>query len=266
MSGEATIRLTASAGIFLLMALLEIVLPHRQPRANKPLRWINNLALVALNVLALRMILPLTTVGIALMADESDWGLFNIVMWPDWLEISLSVIVLDFVIYWQHVLFHYIPWLWRLHRVHHADLDLDVTTGLRFHTLEILLSALIKIATVLALGASPLSVLIFEIMLNGTSMFNHGNVRLPRFFDSILRTILVTPDMHRVHHSIVLEETNSNFGFNVPWWDRLFGTYRHQPTAGQDDMTIGISDFREERQVDRLHWMLALPFISSKPR
>lgn len=248
------------------MALAEIILPCRKPRASRPVRWINNLALIALNIVAVRLLLPLTAVGVAMLADESHRGLFNRLTWPDWLEILLSVIVLDFVIYWQHVLFHHVPWLWRLHRVHHADLDIDVTTGLRFHTLEILLSTLIKLATVLVLGASPLSVILFEIILNGTSMFNHGNIRLPKFVDSLLRTVLVTPDMHRVHHSIILEETNSNFGFNVPWWDRLFGTYRSQPAAGHDEMTIGISDFRDERQVERLHWMLALPFISPDSR
>ncbi len=224
------------------------------------MRWLSNLGLIALDTLAVRLLLPLTAVALAALAQEHGWGLFHVLGLPDWLAVLLAVVALDFAIYLQHVLFHAVPLLWRLHMVHHADLDFDVTTGLRFHTMEILLSMGIKLAVVALLGAPALGVLIFEVLLNATSMFNHGNVRLPGWLDRLLRLAVVTPEMHRVHHSVHPRETNSNFGFNLPWWDHLFGTYRAQPADGHEHMTIGLSQFRDER-VDRLPWMLLLPFV-----
>jgi sterol desaturase/sphingolipid hydroxylase (fatty acid hydroxylase superfamily) len=202
----------------------------------------------------------MSATGVALFAQSRGWGLFNNVSISVWLAVVTSVVALDFAIYLQHVMFHAIPVLWRLHMVHHADLDFDVTTGLRFHTIEILLSFGIKCAVIILLGASPVAVLVFEVLLNGTAMFNHSNVRFPGWLDRALRLVVVTPDMHRVHHSVIKRETNSNFGFNLPWWDYLLGTYRDQPAKGHESMTIGLSKFRDER-VDRLPWMLTLPFF-----
>jgi sterol desaturase/sphingolipid hydroxylase (fatty acid hydroxylase superfamily) len=257
---ETAIRVGSFVGVLLAMALLEFVVPRRKLATRRPLRWLSNLGLVAVNALLLRFALPLTAVSMALIAEDYGFGLFQSLQWPAWLEFVLAVIALDFVIYLQHVMFHAVPALWRLHMVHHADLDFDVTTGLRFHSLEILLSMGLKIATVAALGCSPWAVIAFEALLNATSMFNHANVRLALWLDRLLRLIVVTPDMHRVHHSVIKGEANSNFGFNLPWWDWLLGTYRDQPSAGHEQMTIGVSHLRDERQTDRLHWMLLLPF------
>lgn len=192
--------------------------------------------------------------GFALFAEVRGLGILNVVSWPRWFEVSLAVAVLDLAIYLQHRLFHHLPLLWRLHRVHHADLDVDVSTGARFHPVEILLSLAIKFLVIVALGASPLAVLLFEIGLNASSMFNHSNVSLPSAVERLLRCLVVTPDMHRVHHSIVRHETDSNFGFNFPWWDRLFGTYRPQPEAGHEKMTLGLEQFRDpkEQHIGRL--------------
>jgi sterol desaturase/sphingolipid hydroxylase (fatty acid hydroxylase superfamily) len=258
---EAVIRLACFGGVLLLMALWEALAPRRQLTVRRPWRWFSNLGLVALNTLAGRFLVPLGAVGVALAARERGWGLLNNLDAPGWLAVALSVVVLDLVVYLQHVLFHALPVLWRLHMVHHADLDFDVTTGVRFHTIEILLSLGLKAAAVVLLGAPALGVLIFETLLNGTSMFNHGNVRLPGWLDRLLRLVVVTPEMHRVHHSAVVRETNSNFGFNLPWWDFLFGTYRAQPAAGHEHMTIGLAQFQDERTVERLHGMLLLPFV-----
>ncbi len=258
---ESAIRLGFFAGVLALMALWEVAAPRRRLTTGRPLRWASNLGLVALDAIAVRCALPLAAVGAAMVARQSGWGLFNNVALPDWLAVVLSVAALDFALYLQHVMFHAVPVLWRLHMVHHADLDFDVTTGVRFHVLEILLSMGIKMAAVLLLGAPALAVLIFEVALNATSMFSHGNVRLPRRLDRLLRLVVVTPDMHRVHHSVRAHETNSNFGFNAPWWDYLFGTYRDQPADGHEGMTIGLEQFRDERRADRLHWMLLLPFV-----
>lgn len=257
---EATVRLGAFGGVLLLMALWELVAPRRRLTTRKTPRWASNLGLVTLNTLLVRLIVPLTAVGAAVACAERQWGLLHWVSAPSWLETLLAVVALDLAIYGQHVMFHAVGPLWRLHMVHHADMDLDVTSGLRFHTLEILLSALLKLALVALLGASPLAVVIFETVLNATAMFNHSNVRIPGALDRVLRTVLVTPDMHRVHHSIVRREANSNFGFNLPWWDFLFGTYRAQPAAGHEGMTIGLAHPRDERQAERLPGMLAMPF------
>ena len=197
--------------------------------------------------------------GFALLAEARGWGLLNVLAWPAWLELLLALVVLDLAIYLQHRVFHSVPVLWRLHRMHHADLDVDVSTGARFHPVEILLSLGLKLLVIVSLGAAALAVLLFEIALNATSMFNHSNVRIPPAIESALRWLLVTPDMHRVHHSMLRRETDSNFGFNFPWWDRLLGTYRHQPEAGHDGVTLGIDHFRDPKEL-RLDRMLAQPF------
>ena len=256
---EPTIRLTAFIGVLAVMALWEVLAPRRPQAYGRRQRWPHNLLLVVVDTMAVRLLFPLAAVGIALEAAERGWGVFNVIALPAWLAVVLAVFALDFVIYLQHRLFHAMPWLWRLHRMHHADLEFDVTTGLRFHPLEILLSMGIKLVVVVALGAPALAVLIFEVVLNATAMFNHSNVRLPTRLDRLLRLVLVTPDMHRVHHSIVRRETDSNFGFNIPWWDRLLGTYRDQPAAGHLDMTIGLEDFRTAGDL-RLDRMLLQPF------
>ncbi len=257
---EALIRFGCFFGILALMAFWEILAPRRTLSVPKRTRWLSNLGLVFLNTIALRVLLPAAAVGMALLAQAHTWGLLNTAGLPLWASIVLAIVALDFAIYLQHVMFHAVPGFWRLHMVHHADLDFDVTTGVRFHTVEIVLSMIIKMAVVAALGPPPVAVVLFEVLLNGTSLFNHGNVRLPARLDRLLRLIVVTPEMHRVHHSVVPRETNSNFGFNLPWWDRLFGTYRDQPAAGHEGMTIGLSQYRDDRVI-RLHWMLALPFI-----
>jgi sterol desaturase/sphingolipid hydroxylase (fatty acid hydroxylase superfamily) len=258
---ETVVRLGVFAGVLALMAGWELLAPRRRLIASRPGRWLSNVGLVALNTVAVRLLVPLGAVGVALAAESQGWGLFRALRLPNWLSVALSVVALDFVIYVQHVLFHAVPLLWRLHMVHHADLDFDVTTGVRFHTLEILLSLGIKAAAVVLLGAPALGVLIFELLLNATSMFSHGNVRLPAWLDCVLRLLVVTPDMHRVHHSVRPRETNSNFGFNLPWWDYLLGTYRAAPLDGHEGMLIGLEQFRDERQVERLHSILALPFV-----
>ncbi len=256
---EPYIRLGAFGGVFVVMAIWEFIGPRRKQAFGRGWRWPNNLGVVVANTLLVRLVFPTTAVGLALVAEAHGWGLFNTLALPTWVGIFTAVVVLDLAIYLQHVLFHAVPVLWRLHRMHHADLEFDVTTGLRFHPIEIVLSMLIKFTVVAALGAPALAVLIFEVLLNATSMFNHGNVRLPLGLDRVLRWIVVTPDMHRVHHSILSRETNSNFGFNLPWWDRLFGTYRAQPMAGHEAMTIGIEQFRDARELG-LDRMLLQPF------
>lgn len=258
-TSEPVIRLACFAAVFLLMALWEIAAPQRPRSHNRALRWPNNLGIVAVDTLLVRLVLPTAAVGVALQAQAAGWGLLALTGWPAWFKIVVAFIALDLAIYLQHVLFHAVPAFWRLHRMHHADLDFDVSTGVRFHPFEILLSLAIKIAVVAAIGAPPLAVLLFEIVLNATSMFSHGNVRLPAALDRLIRLIVVTPDMHRVHHSIIPAETNSNFGFNFSLWDRMFGTYRPQPAQGQLGMTIGLSQFREPRELwlDRL---LTQPF------
>ena len=257
---EPAIRLGFFLGVFALIALWEVAAPRRALTVSRVLRWASNLGLVALNTVVLRLVFPLAAVGLAAFCAENGWGLLNHFQAPFWVAVPLAVIAMDFVIWLQHVMVHAVPALWRLHRVHHADLDYDVTTGTRFHPLEIVLSMLIKFATIVVLGPPVLAVVIFEVLLNATSMFNHGNIRLPLGVDRVLRWFVVTPDMHRVHHSIEDDETNSNFGFNLPWWDRLFGTYRDQPRAGHLGMTIGIRDFTNPREVDRLDGILLLPF------
>ncbi len=256
---EPFIRLGAFVGVLAAMAVWEVLAPRRHQGIGRVLRWPGNLGVVVLDTLILRIIFPTAAVGMALIARAHGFGLFNALAVPHLVAIVASVILLDLAIYLQHVLFHAVPVLWRLHRMHHADLEFDVTTGVRFHPFEILLSMVIKLAVVAALGAPALAVLLFEVLLNATSMFNHGNVRLPAALDRVMRWIIVTPEMHRVHHSVTPRETNSNFGFNLPWWDRCFGTYRPEPEAGHQHMTIGIEQFRDPREL-RLDRMLLQPF------
>ena len=260
LANETAIRLGFFVGMLALIGAWEIVAPRRALTLSKAQRWSANLGLVALNTVLLRLIFPLAGAGMAAFCAENGWGMLNHFQVPAILAVPLAVIALDFVIWLQHVMVHAVPALWRLHRVHHADLDYDVTTGARFHPIEIVLSMLIKFATIVVLGPPVVAVVIFEVLLNATAMFNHGNIGLPATLDRVLRWVVVTPDMHRVHHSIQDDETNSNFGFNLPWWDRLFGTYRDQPRAGQLGMVIGIRDHADPREVARLDGMLLLPF------
>lgn len=232
LSAEPTIRLAAFLGMLTVMALWEVAAPRRRREVPRVIRWTNNLALVALDTIILRLSFPIIAVGLAVMAEERGWGFFNNFDLPVWVAITASMLLLDLAIYLQHVMFHAVPGLWRLHRMHHADLDFDATTGLRFHPVEILISMGIKLAVVAALGPPAVAVLLFEVVLNATAMFNHADIKLPRPVDRILRLFVVTPDMHRVHHSVDPRETNSNYGFNLPWWDHLLGTYVAQPAKG----------------------------------
>ena len=247
------------AGVSCAMALWEFLAPRRQTAISRLTRWPSNLGIVALNTVLARVLLPTSAVGLASYIEQAGWGLFGIYPLPALFVILASVLLLDLAVYLQHVLFHAVPNFWRLHRMHHADLHFDATTGLRFHTLEIFLSFVLKFAVIATLGAPPLAVLIFEVLLSSTSIFNHANVRVPARLEPYLRLFVVTPDMHRVHHSIHANEANSNFGFNLPMWDRLFGTYRAQPKDGHEAMTIGINQFRTERDL-RLDQMLVQPF------
>lgn len=258
---ELTIRAAAFVAVFAALAVFERLKPRRMLSLPRSVRWANNLALTAINSAILRALFPAAAVGVALLAEDRSLGLLRFHDLPLAVAIVVSVVLLDLAVYLQHVLFHAVPAFWRLHRVHHADLDFDVTTGFRFHPVEIVLSMLIKFAVIAALGAPALAVLIFELLLSATSLFNHANLILPRTLDSVLRLVLVTPDMHRVHHSVLPGETNSNFGFNLPWWDHLFGTYRGEPAAGHEEMTLGVAQFRTERDL-RLDRMLLQPFRS----
>ena len=258
---EPTIRLVFFIGVFVVMALWELFAPRRTLTVPKAVRWANNIGLVVLNTVILRLIFPAAAVGMALFAQDHGWGVFNYFEVSMPVTIIVCIVALDLAIYLQHVMVHAVPALWRLHRVHHADLDFDVTTGTRFHPIEIMLSMLIKFALICVLGPPVVAVVIFEVLLNATSMFNHSNVRLPAGLDRVLRMLVVTPDMHRVHHSVEDDETNSNFGFNLSLWDRIFGTYRDQPRAGHEGMVIGIRTFRDEKLCERLPGMLRIPFI-----
>lgn len=259
-SAEMLIRFGFFSVVFLVMAAWEMMAPRRELTVPKAARWLNNLGLVAINVITLRLIFPAAAIGMALLSQEQGWGMFNYFGTPFWPAFLLTIVAMDLAIYLQHVMVHAVPALWRLHRVHHADLDYDVTTGSRFHPIEMVLSMMLKLALVALLGAPPSTVLVFEVLLNATAMFNHSNVRMPRALDRVLRWFVVTPDMHRVHHSVEQDEANSNFGFNLPWWDRLFATYRGQPRNGHEGMTIGIRSIRDPRQCERIAGMLAIPF------
>jgi len=259
LANEKTIRTGFFVAILLIMAVWEILAPRRALTVSKMVRWVNNLGLVALNTALLRYAFPTAAVGVALFAQQHGWGLLNYYSIPFWLAVLATVVAMDFIVYLQHVLVHAIPMLWRLHRVHHADLDYDLTTGARFHPIEIFLSMGIKFATIVVLGPPVVAVIIFEVILNFMAMFNHANVKLPLGLDRVMRKLFVTPDMHRVHHSVEDDEANSNFGFNLSIWDQLFGTYRDQPRAGHEGMTIGIHKFRTQKDASWLPGMLLLP-------
>ena len=258
MPNEPFIRLAAFLGVFIAVAIWESLSTRRELATSKVLRWVSNICVTLIGTAIVRGLFPVLAVVFA--ADETTLGILNMISLPFALKVLIGVLALDLIIYGQHVMFHAVPILWRLHMMHHADLDIDVTTGLRFHPIEVVLSMGIKIGAVIIIGPPVLAVILFEILLNGTSMFNHGNILMPFGVDRFLRSIVVTPDMHRVHHSVIIKETNSNFGFNFPWWDRLFGTYKPQPAAGHESMTLGLSQFRDEKRLS-LPWMLVLPFI-----
>jgi sterol desaturase/sphingolipid hydroxylase (fatty acid hydroxylase superfamily) len=260
LANEPLVRVGFFLGVFVLMALWEFLLPRRVRNIGRRFRWPNNVAVVVINTVILRLLFPAAAVGLALVAESHNLGLLNLIQWPRWISIVLGVVFFDLVIYLQHVMFHAVPAFWRLHRMHHADLDIDVTTGVRFHPIEIVLSMLVKLGAILMLGPPAVSVLIFEVLLNATSMFNHSNAYIPLSIDRVLRLFVVTPDMHRVHHSVEDYEANSNFGFNLPWWDRLFGTYLSQPRAGHHGMTIGLNSFRDEQSCLSINGMLMIPF------
>jgi sterol desaturase/sphingolipid hydroxylase (fatty acid hydroxylase superfamily) len=265
METETIIRLGAFLVVFAIVSIVEVFAPRRRLTTSKTQRWFANLSIVALNPLSVALIFPVLPIGMALLASEHNWGLFNYMNMPAWLKVFAGVLLLDLAVYTQHVLHHAIPVLWRLHMVHHSDLDFDLTTGLRFHPIEIVVSMVIKLTAVAALGISAMAVLTFELALNSISMFNHSNMGIPSRIDRILRMLVVTPDMHRVHHSVIIQETNSNYGFNFPWWDRLFGTYKDQPVKGHNDMVIGIAHFRNQRQLS-LPRLLILPFVGEPGR
>ncbi len=256
----AYIRLGAFVGIFSTMALLEIARERRELETSKSSRWATNVGIIVTDSLLLRLVFPMGAIGVGYAANDLGWGLFNVVSAPYWLAVVASFVLLDFVVWLQHVVFHAVPALWKLHMMHHADLDFDVTTGTRFHPLEMVISMGIKAAAILLLGAPVLGILLFEVLLNGTSMFNHANLDIPEPVDRGLRLVVVTPDMHRVHHSAEPKETNTNFGFNLPWWDYLFGTYRDQPEEGHQGMTIGLKQLRDPEKNTYLH-LLMLPFV-----
>ncbi len=263
MQNETYIRLGFFFGILTVMAVWELVAPRRELTMSKSLRWLSNLSITFLNTGLVRLVTGLMGIKLAFIAAEHNWGILTLFNISDPLKGVIAIIVLDFIIYLQHVLFHMLPLLWRLHKMHHADIDIDVTTGARFHPIEILISVGIKMISIAALGAPPWSVIAFEVLLNGTAMFNHANAYIPLNLDRVIRLAVVTPDMHRVHHSVIINETNSNYGFNLPWWDRLFGTYRAQPVKGHLEMKIGLANFREPKK-NTLPWMLIIPFMNKE--
>lgn len=260
MPTETFIRIAVFVGVLGVMAGWEILAPRRRLTFSRGGRWFRNLGVVVLDTVFVRLLFAVGAIGVAILASEHGWGVLNHVSWPTWLEVSLAVVVLDLVLYLQHVMFHAIPVLWRFHMMHHADLDCDVTTGVRFHPIEVMLSMAIKLSAVILLGAPGTAVLIFELLLNASSMFNHSNVRMPAMADKLLRWVVVTPDMHRIHHSIDARETSRNFGFSLPWWDRLFGTYLAEPSKGHQEMTLGLQQFRDPVRLT-LIGMLLLPFV-----
>jgi sterol desaturase/sphingolipid hydroxylase (fatty acid hydroxylase superfamily) len=262
---EPLVRLGSFVVAFAALAAWEWLVPRRERAFPRRARWPHNAGLLLVDVIVLRIAAPGAAIAVALAGEARGWGLVNALALPWWAAVPLAVALLDLAIYFQHVTFHAVPALWRLHRVHHSDLDVDVTTGTRFHPIEILISTGIKCAAVAAIGAPAVAVLVFEVLLNATAMFNHANVRLPLALERVLRWMVVTPDMHRVHHSVVYNETNSNFGFNLPWWDRLFGTYRAQPAAGHERMTLGVDAFRTRGDL-RLDRLLVQPFRDTPGR
>ena len=260
---ESSLRLGVFVSILLLMMAAEAIFPRKKRVMARGHRWRSNLLLIVIDSLFVRLLFPVVAVGFAAIAAQKNWGVFNLINFPFWLEVTLSIIILDMLIYWQHVAFHHIPFLWALHKVHHCDRDIDVTTGFRFHPVEIAISLSYKIAIIALLGVPILAVIIFEIILNACAMFNHSNVKLPLALDRVLRRFIVTPDMHRVHHSTIMPETNSNYGFNIPLWDRLFGSYTAQPAKGHDGMVIGLEEHQSNGPAS-LIWSLWLPVKAKK--
>jgi sterol desaturase/sphingolipid hydroxylase (fatty acid hydroxylase superfamily) len=260
--GDVLIRLGSFATVFVAFAILEAAFPRRKRCISRWRRWLSNVGMSAFNQVFMRVALPLSAMAAATWAAHNDWGLLNRTALSPWIEVPLAVLILDLAIYLQHAAYHRVPLLWRFHRMHHADTEFDVTTGIRFHPASMLLSGLIKLALVVAIGPSLLAVLVFEVLLNATSLFNHSNLYLPPRVDAVLRSIVVTPDMHRVHHSSDTAEMSRNFGFSFPWWDRLLRTYRDQPAGGHTDMQIGLAHFRQDGQM-RLDRMLTQPFRDS---
>jgi len=262
-SHESAIRLVFFAAIFAAISVAEYLMPRRVLTAPRQKRWMNNLLLVLTGTVLTRVIFPLLPVGVALFCARKHFGFLNFYHFPPWMAFVCGVVLLDLTIYLQHMMFHLTPFLWRMHKVHHIDHDIDVTTGLRFHPLEIILSMMIKIFAIAVTGAPAASVVVFEILLNGVSMFNHGNMNIPRAADSLIRLLIVTPDMHRVHHSIIRDETNSNYGFNYSWWDRIFGTYREAPEGGHERMKIGLAGYHDLKYL-RFLPMLMVPFKTGR--
>jgi sterol desaturase/sphingolipid hydroxylase (fatty acid hydroxylase superfamily) len=263
-SYEPWIRLSAFAGIFVFMALWEVAAPRRRRPVPRTARWPSNLALVALNTLLMRWVLPTSAVGVALAVEAQGVGVIHWLGVPPAAAFALALVLLDLAIYLQHRLFHAVPLLWRLHRMHHADVDVDATNGLRFHPVEIFLSMLIKFAVITLVGAPAAAVVVFEVLLSSLAIFNHSNVAISEAWDKRLRWLVVTPDMHRIHHSWHADEHNRNYGFNLSGWDRLFGTYLAQPRDGQATMTLGLPAWRDSKWL-RLDHMLCQPFASDPP-
>jgi len=265
MNTDLLIRMSAFLGVLVVMALWEIAAPRRRLSTAKGSRWFANISVVVLDSVIIRLLFAAGAVGMAILAAEQHWGILNQLGWLNWLELFFAVLLLDFVLFLQHVMFHAVPLFWRFHMMHHADLDCDVTAGLRFHPVEVALSMVLKLSAVVLIGPAPVAVLVFEVVLNATSMFNHSNIWMPVTVDRALRLIIVTPDMPRIHHSMLPQETNSNFGFNLPWWDRLLGTYREEPLQGYTDMSLGLEQYRDPRHLT-LGGILALPFIGTPGR
>lgn len=256
MENELTLRLACFFSLFIALMLIEKIYPKRKIIITRKIRWTRNIPLVFINSVLVRILIPFTAASTAIFAQSHNIGFFNDFSVPSSISVVISIILLDFLIYFQHVAFHHLPLLWRLHKVHHIDQEIDVTTGVRFHPLEIIISTLIKCLAVLIFGVPFIAVLIFEILLNSTAMFNHSNINLPEKFDKYLRLILVTPDMHRVHHSVIVQETNSNFGFNLPFWDRIFKTYKAQPEEGHYNMQIGLKEYRDYKKTGLLELLV----------
>ncbi|MAZ03614.1 MAG: hypothetical protein CMN56_10785 [Sneathiella sp.] len=262
-SHEPTIRLSFFLGTLGVVGIWQSFAPKRPPSVSTIWRWLNNFGVTFFNTLLLRLLFPFLAVGLAAVAAEKGWGLFNLIHLPIALSILIAIVIQDLVIYWQHVIFHRVSFLWRFHKMHHADVDYDVSTGARFHPVEIILSMLLKLGVVVVLGPPVVAVIIFEILLSSIAMFNHANAGLPAGIDKIARKFIVTPDMHRVHHSVIRSEHNCNYGFNMPWWDYIFRTYQAQPSAGHQRMTIGLEEYQKDRK-QSIFWMLALPFRRRK--
>ena len=257
---DASLRLSIFFIILLTMLVLESCFPARKSKLTKRVRWLGNFSLLIISSVVARLLVPIGVTGIALYASSQGLGLFNNINLPNWLIITLSVLLLDLMIYWQHRIFHLVPMLWRFHKVHHADSHIDASTGLRFHPIEILLSILLKGLAVLLLGVPAIAVIIFEVALNGFALFNHANIRLPRWLEYPLRAILITQVLHRIHHSQVVEETNSNYGFSVSWWDRLFGSYKSQANKSDEDLDIGLKSYKADNKTATLLSLLKMPF------